>query len=193
VNSGGAIRAILCPVGAGDKGPATDSAALGVLIPEYICFQRPIQRQDSRTKMRAADRERNRLRTDTGIAIIQNKTVAASQLQHSRRMRALACFLCAGVMRYREPSGLRSNGGSFWSLLLFMCVLRFHCPLAARPEKASCPIPAAYSGIGTLPAASGQVGAVDKGRIIGQKFSERSKKGKRKRHESLAQALYHTF
>src|SRR5699024_11132638 len=34
-----------------------------------------------------------------------------SQLQHSRRIRLAACFLCAGVMRYREPSGLRSSGG----------------------------------------------------------------------------------
>ena len=71
------IRAILCPVGAGNKDLTVDSAAFGVLIPEYLCFQRPIQRQDSKTEMCAADRERDCLRTDTGVAIVQDKAVAA--------------------------------------------------------------------------------------------------------------------
>ena len=60
-----------------------------------------------------------------------------------------ACFLCAGVMRSREPSCLRSMGGSRLYGFSLMCSLHFS--LAVLPEKASCPIPAACSSVGTLP------------------------------------------
>ena len=37
------------------------------------------------------------------------------------------------------------------------CVSSILLSVAALPEKASCPIPAACSGVGTLPTASGQL------------------------------------
>jgi len=38
--------------------------------------------------------------------------------------------------------------------------------VAVLPEKVSCPIPAAYSGVGTLPATSGHFGAVAEVRLL---------------------------
>ena len=50
---------------------------------------------------------------------------------------------------------------ALWEAVVYMgflsCVSSILLSVAALPEKASCPIPAACSGVGTLPTASGQV------------------------------------
>ena len=50
---------------------------------------------------------------------------------------------------------------ALWAAVVYMgslsCVSSILLSVAALPEKASCPIPAACSGVGTLPTASGQV------------------------------------
>ena len=99
VNSGGAVRAVFCPVGAWDENRPADRTAFHVLIPENLRFQRPVQRQDA---------QRNHLQqTEKEIVCGQVQAspssrkmqLPSSQQQHSRRIRLAACFLCAGVMR----------------------------------------------------------------------------------------------
>ncbi len=51
-----------------------DGAAAGVLVLEYLRFQRPGQRQDSPPKPLAADRKGNRLRAGVGVAIVKGDT-----------------------------------------------------------------------------------------------------------------------
>ena len=76
VNSGGTAGAVFCPVGFGDEHTAADLTAFQVLIPENLCFQRPVQRQDRPPEPLAADRERNRLRAGAGVPIVKGNTVA---------------------------------------------------------------------------------------------------------------------
>lgn len=47
---------------------------MGVLVLEYLRFQRPGQRQDSPPKPLAADRKGNRLRAGVGVAIVKGDT-----------------------------------------------------------------------------------------------------------------------
>ena len=76
VNFGGAAGAVFSPVGFGDEYAAADCTAFQVLIPENLCFQRPVQRQDRPPEPLAADRERNRLRAGAGVPIVKGNTVA---------------------------------------------------------------------------------------------------------------------
>ena len=76
MNFGGAAGAVFSPVGFGDEYAAADCTAFQVLIPENLCFQRPVQRQDRPPEPLAADRERNRLRAGAGVPIIKGNTVA---------------------------------------------------------------------------------------------------------------------
>ena len=74
MNYGGALRAVFRPVGFRKKGLPADGAAAGVLVLEYLRFQRPGQRQDSPPKPLAADRKGNRLRAGVGVAIVKGDT-----------------------------------------------------------------------------------------------------------------------
>ena len=76
VNSGGTAGAVFSPVGFGDEHAAADCTAFQVLIPENLCFQRPVQRQDCPAEPLAADRERNRLRAGAGVPIVKGNAVA---------------------------------------------------------------------------------------------------------------------
>ena len=76
VNSGGAVRAVFCPVGFGDEHAAANRTAFHVLIPENLRFQRPVQRQDRPAEPLTADRERNRLRAGAGVPIVKGNAVA---------------------------------------------------------------------------------------------------------------------
>ena len=75
MNSGGAVGAVLCPVGFRDEHTAADRTAFQVLIPENLRFQRPVQRQNRPAEPLTADRERNRLRTGAGVPIVKEHTV----------------------------------------------------------------------------------------------------------------------
>ena len=55
VNFGGAAGAVFRTVGFGDEDAAADRTAFQVLIPENLCFQRPVQRQDCPAEPLAAD------------------------------------------------------------------------------------------------------------------------------------------
>ena len=76
MNSGGAVGAVLCPVGFRDEHTAADLTAFQVLIPENLRFQRPVQRQDRPAEPLTADRERNRLRAGAGVPIVKDNAVA---------------------------------------------------------------------------------------------------------------------
>ena len=75
MNSGGAVGAVLCPVGFRDEHTAADRTAFQVLIPENLRFQRLVQRQNRPAEPLTADRERNRLRTGAGVPIVKEHTV----------------------------------------------------------------------------------------------------------------------
>ena len=76
MNTGGTAVAVFSPVGFGDEHAAADRTAFQVLVPENLCFQRPVQRQDRPSEPLAADRERNRLRAGAGVPIIKGNAVA---------------------------------------------------------------------------------------------------------------------
>ena len=75
MNSGGAVGAVLCPVGFRDEHTAADRTAFQVLIPENLRFQSSVQRQDLPAEPLTADRERNCLRAGTGVAIVKGDTI----------------------------------------------------------------------------------------------------------------------
>lgn len=66
---------VFCPVGFGDEHAAADRTAFQILIPENLCFQRSSKGQDRPPIPFTADRERNRLRAGTGIAIVKGDTI----------------------------------------------------------------------------------------------------------------------
>ena len=75
MNSGGAVRAVFPTVGFWDERPAADCTAFQIPVQVNLRFQCPVQRQDRPAEPLAADRERNRLRTGAGIAIIKGDTI----------------------------------------------------------------------------------------------------------------------
>ncbi len=156
VNAGGTAGAVFCPVGFWDEHSAADRTAFQVLIPENLRFQRPVQRQNRPAEPLTADRERNRLRTGAGVPIVKNDAVAvltAAALPAYQAGRLFPLRRCHAVKGTVRPAFQR------WQV--FIGVISHAFPpffaFAVLPEKASCPIPAACSGVGTLPTASGQV------------------------------------
>ena len=143
-------------VGLWDEHSAADRTAFQVLIPENLRFQRPVQRQNRPAEPLTADRERNRLRTGAGVPIVKNDAVAvltAAALPAYQAGRLFPLRRCHAVKGTVRPAFQR------WQV--FIGVISHAFPpffaFAVLPEKASCPIPAACSGVGTLPTASGQV------------------------------------
>ena len=156
VNAGGTAGAVFCPVGFWDEHSAADRTAFQVLIPENLRFQRPVQRQNRPAEPLTADRERNRLRAGAGVPIVKNNAVAvlkATALPAYQAGRLFPLRRCHAVKGTVRPAFQR------WQV--FIGVISHAFPpffaFAVLPEKASCPIPAACSGVGTLPTASGQV------------------------------------
>jgi len=156
VNSGGTVGTVFRPVGFGDEHSAADRTAFQVFILENLRFQRPVQRQNRPAEPLTADRERNRLRAGAGVPVVKGDTVPVSvtaalpAYQAGRLFPLCRCHAVKGTVR---PAFQR------WQV--FIGVISHAFPpfftFAVRPEKASCPIPAACSGVGTLPTASGQV------------------------------------
>ena len=149
VNSGGTAGAVFCPVGFGDEHTAADRTAFQVLIPENLRFQRPVQRQDRPAEPLTADRERNGLGAGVGIPIVKEHTVpvlVVTALPADKR-------ICLFSMRRGHAVGgavrLALYGRQSFVWIFFHAFLRFS--VAVLPEKASCPIPAACSSVGTLP------------------------------------------
>ena len=150
VNAGGTAGAVFCPVGFWDEHSAADRTAFQVLIPENLRFQRPVQRQNRPAEPLTADRERNRLRTGAGVPIVKNDAVAvltAAALPAYQAGRLFPLRRCHAVKGTVRPAFQR------WQV--FIGVISHAFPpffaFVVLPEKASCPIPAACSGVGTLP------------------------------------------
>lgn len=77
VNAGGAVGTVFRPVGLWDEHAAADLTAFQVLIPENLCFQHPVLRQDRPAEPLTADRERNHLRAGVAVPIVEGDTVPA--------------------------------------------------------------------------------------------------------------------
>ena len=160
VNSGGAVRAVFPPVGFWEKGLSAYGAAFRVLIPENLRLQRPVQRQDRPAEPLAADGTGDLLRAGAGVPVVKGDTVAvltAAALpayQAGRLFPLRRCHAVKGTVRL-----------AFQRWQVFIGVISHAFPpffaFTVRPEKASCPIPAACSGVGTLPAASGHLSRSD--------------------------------
>ena len=118
-----------------------DNTPFCVLIPENLCFQRPIQRQDSPAEMLAADRERNRLRTDTGIAIIQHNAVAAVIAATFPANQGVCPFPLCWCHAVQRAVRLALQRRQLFEIVFHVCPPL--CLIAVFPEKASCPISAA--------------------------------------------------
>ena len=160
VNSGGTAGTVFCPVGFRDEHTAADRTAFQVLIPENLRFQRLVQRQNRPAEPLTADRERNRLRTGAGVPIVKEHTVPV--------LITAALPADQGVCLFPLRWGHAVKGTvrpAFQRWQVFIGVISHAFPpffaFAVRPEKASCPIPAACSGVGTLPAASGHLSRSD--------------------------------
>ena len=69
MNSGGALRAVFCPVGLWDEHAAADRTAFQVPAPVDLRFQRPGKRQDRPAEPLTADGERNHLRAGAGVPL----------------------------------------------------------------------------------------------------------------------------
>ena len=156
VNAGGTVGTVFCPVGFRDEHTAADRTAFQVLIPENLRVQRPVQRQDRPAEPLTADRERNRLRTGAGVPIVKEHTVPV--------LITAALPADQGVCLFPLRWGHAVKGTvrpAFQRWQVFIGVISHAFPpffaFTVRPEKASCPISAACSGVGTLPTASGQV------------------------------------
>ena len=150
VNSGGTAGAVFCPVGFGDEHSAADRTAFQVFILENLRFQRPVQRQNRPAEPLTADRERNRLRTGAGVPIVKEHTVPVlitAALPADQGVCLLPLCRCHAVKGTVRPAFQRRQ--------VFIGVISHAFPpffaFAVRPEKASCPIPAACSSVGTLP------------------------------------------
>ena len=150
VNSGGAVGTVFRPVGFWNEHTAADRTAFQVLVPENLRFQRPVQRQDRPAEPLTADRERNGLGAGVGVPIVKNDAVAvltAAALPAYQAGRLFPLRRCHAVKGTVRPAFQR------WQV--FIGVISHAFPpffaFTVRPEKASCPIPAACSGVGTLP------------------------------------------
>ena len=124
-------------------------ASFRVLIPENLHFQRPVQRQNRPAEPLTADRERNRLRAGAGVPIVKNDAVAvltAAALPADQAVCLFPLRRCHAVEGAVRPA---LQGRQSLVQIFFHAFLRFLA--AVLPEKASCPIPAACSGVGTLP------------------------------------------
>src|SRR5699024_11426589 len=86
------------------------------LFPYTTLFRsRPIQRQDSPAEMLAADRERNRLRTDTGIAIIQHNAVAAiiaRSEEHTSELQSRFDLVCRLLLEKKKQQRYTTTASS---------------------------------------------------------------------------------
>lgn len=156
VNSGGTVGTVFRPVGLWDKHSAADRTAFQLLIPENLRFQRSDLRQDRPAEPLTADRERNSLGAGVGVPIVKEHTVPiliTAALPADRGVCLFPLRRCHAVKGTVRPAFQR------WQV--FIGVISHAFPpffaFAVLPEKASCPIPAACSGVGTLPTASGQV------------------------------------
>ena len=146
--------AVFSPVGFRDEHAAADRTAFQVLIPENFCFQRPVQRQDRPAEPLTADRERNRLRAGAGVPIIKDNAVAvltATTLPAYQAGRLFSLRRCHA--KGNRPACVPVAASLYRGYL--SCVPSILLSVAVLPEKVSCPIPAACSSVGTLPAASG--------------------------------------
>ena len=141
VNSGGAVRAVFCPVGFWDEHTAADRTAFQVLSPENLCFQRPGLRQDRPAEPFTADRERNGLGAGVAIPVIKSDTIPALITAALPANKAVCLFPLR--RRHAVEGAVRlafyGRQSSVW--IFFHAFLRFS--VAVLPEKAS--------GIGTLP------------------------------------------
>ena len=160
VNSGGTVGTVFRPVGLWDKRPAAYHTLFQIPVPVNLCFQRPCLRQNRPTEPLAADRERNGLGAGVGVPIVKEHTVPV--------LITAALPADQGVCLFPLRWGHAVKGTvrpAFQRWQVFIGVISHAFPpffaFAVRPEKASCPIPAACSGVGTLPAASGHLSRSD--------------------------------
>ena len=149
VNSGGTVGTVFRPVGLWDKRPAAYHTLFQIPVPVNLCFQRPCLRQNRPTEPLAADRERNGLGAGVGIPIVKEHTVpvlVVTALPADKR-------LCLFSLRRGHAVGgavrLALYGRQSFVQIFFHTFL--HALVAVLPEKVSCPIPAACSGVGTFP------------------------------------------
>ena len=141
----------LPPVGFWEKGLSAYGAAFRVLIPENLRLQRPVQRQDRPAEPLAADGTGDLLRAGAGVPVVKGDTVPVSVIAALPPDKGVCPpVLCRG----HAGQAARRVALYLWQLISHV-YLRFFS--AVLPEKASCLIPAARSGVGTLPTASGQV------------------------------------
>ena len=150
MNSGGAVRAVFTPVGFRDKHSPALRTAFQIPVPVNLCFQRPVQRQDRPAEPFAADGECEHLRTDTGVAIIQRKAVAVVTVA------ALPAYQAVGPLPLRRGHAIGGTVRLVFPAAASLyrgypsCVPSILLSVAVLPEKASCPIPAACSGVVAL-------------------------------------------
>ena len=155
MNSGGTAGAVFCPVGFGDEHAAADRTAFQVLIPENLRFQRSVQRQNRPAEPLTADRERNRLRAGAGVPHRQGQCSCRPHSNSTPGVSGWPPVSSAPVScgKGNRPACVPAAASLYRGYL--SCVPSILLSVAVLPEKVSCPIPAAYSGVGTLPATSG--------------------------------------
>ena len=153
VNSGGTAGAVFCPVGFGDEHTAADLAAFQVLSRKSPASSVP---SSSRTA------QRNHLQQTEKETVCGQVQVSPSS--RTMQLPSTATALPAGIRppvssapvscgKGNRPACVPAAASLYRGYL--SCVPSILLSVAVLPEKVSCPIPAACSGVGTLLATSG--------------------------------------
>ena len=154
VNSGGAVWAVFCPVGFGDEHAAADRTAFQVLIPEISASSVPSSGKTAqRNHLQQTEKE-----TVCGQCRCPHRQGQCSCRPHSNNTPGVSGWppvFSAPVScgKGNRPACVPVAASLYRGYL--SCVPSILFSVAVFPERISCPIPAACSGVGTLPATSG--------------------------------------
>ena len=155
VNSGGTAGAVFCPVGFGDEHTAADLTAFQVLIRKISASSVPSSGKTAQRNHLQQTEKEIVCGTGAGVPIVKDNAVAVLTAT------ALPAYQAGRLFSLRRGSCGKGNrpacvpaAASLYRGYL-SCVPSILLSVAVLPEKVSCPIPAACSGVGTLPATSG--------------------------------------
>ena len=155
VNSGGTAWAVFCPVGFGDEHAAAGPHSVSSPYPgkSPLPAFRPAAKPPSGTTY-----SRPRKKPSAGRCRCPHRQGQCSCRPHSNSTPGVSGWppvssAPVSCGKGNRPACVPAAASLYRGYL--SCVPSILLSVAVLPEKVSCPIPAAYSGVGTLPATSG--------------------------------------
>ena len=154
VNSGGTAGAVFCRLDLGTNTPPQTAQRFKSLSRKISASSVPSSGKTAQRTTYSRPRK-NRLRTGAGVPIVQGQ---CSCRPHSNSTPGVSgwppVFSAPGSCGKGNAPACVPAAASLYRGYL-SCVPSILLSVAVLPEKVSCPIPAACSGVGTLPATSG--------------------------------------